>query len=77
MCWNNVVASCSQCNYWKEKKIVQFVFIVYLLNHGCPMTNVFVMKKLYVQMDVFNNPKKHWSNGAGWEMANLVWESVK
>jgi hypothetical protein len=32
------------------------------------------MQKLFVQLNVLNNPMKHWSNGACWEMENCMCE---
>jgi uncharacterized protein YhfF len=34
------------------------------------------MKKLFVQLNGFDNPMKHWSNGVGWEMADNMCKQI-
>jgi hypothetical protein len=29
-----------------------------------------------MQLNIFNNPKKHYSNGFGWKMVDLMFEQV-
>jgi hypothetical protein len=37
-------------------------------------TNIF--KSSIMQLNIFNNPKKHYSNGFGWKMVDLTCEQV-
>ncbi len=60
----------------KKKKIIQFTLIFHLLNHGHPMTWYMTMKKLFVQLNGFDNPMKHWSNGVGWEMVDNMCKQI-
>jgi hypothetical protein len=34
------------------------------------------MQKLFVSLNVLDNPKKHWFDGASWEMATFICEQV-
>ncbi len=60
----------------KTKKIVQYALIFQLFNHNHPMIEYTTMETLFVQLNIPNNPIKHWSNGYGWEMANCMFEQV-
>jgi hypothetical protein len=34
------------------------------------------MKKLFVQLNGFDNPMKHWFNGVGWEMVDNMRKQI-
>jgi hypothetical protein len=55
---------------------MQFALIFHLLNHGHPMIEYIAMHTLFVELNVSNNPMKHWSNGFGWEMTNYMFKQV-
>lgn len=40
------------------------------------MTKYTTMHKLFVRLNVHNNPMKHWFDGACWEKANFMCEQV-
>jgi hypothetical protein len=60
----------------KRKKIMQFVLIFHLLNHGHPMIEYTIMQTLSMKLNVPNNPMKLWSNGSRWEMTNYMFKQV-
>ncbi len=55
-----------------KEKIMQFALIFHLFSHGCPMINYTTMHKLFVQLNVLENPMKHWFDGVGWEMVDSM-----
>jgi hypothetical protein len=40
------------------------------------MIDYTTMQKLFVQLNVFNNPMKYWFDGLGWEITNCMCEQV-
>jgi hypothetical protein len=56
----------------RKKKIVQVALLFHLLNRIRPINEYITMQILLLQLNVFNNPMKHWSDKVGWEMANCL-----
>jgi hypothetical protein len=40
------------------------------------MTEYTAMQTLFMELNVPNNPMKHWFHGSGWEMTNCMFEQV-
>jgi hypothetical protein len=56
----------------RRHKLVQFRIIFWLLTHGRPMNNYEAVQELMAQLGVPECPQRHWSVGAGWEMADSI-----
>jgi hypothetical protein len=55
---------------------VQLALNFHLLKHGNPMKKYTTMQNVFVHLNVFDNPMKHWFDGFGWETANCMCEQV-
>jgi hypothetical protein len=55
---------------------MQFTLIFHLFRHSRPIIEYTIMQTLFVQLNMFDNHIKHWSNGFEWEMANCMFEQV-
>jgi hypothetical protein len=53
----------------RRKKLVQFRLLFHLLSIGRPMTDFSNSRELLQQLEVPECPKKHWSEGSGWQRA--------
>jgi hypothetical protein len=56
----------------RRRKLVQFRIVFWLLAHGRPMNDYEAVQELMVQLEVPECPQRHWSVGAGWEMADAI-----
>jgi hypothetical protein len=60
-----------------KKKLVQFTSIFSLLSKGKPMIDYEDFKPLFEFLKLRSIPKKHWTNGVGWEMSEHIKNEVK
>jgi hypothetical protein len=56
----------------RKKKMVQFRTMFHLLTLGRPMCNYTACQDLYNALNVLHQPRKHWSEPAGWEIAHVL-----
>jgi hypothetical protein len=56
----------------RRKKLVQMKLLLHLLMQGRPMTDYVSAEKLFADLNVPHMPRKHWSEGAGWQMADAM-----
>ncbi len=64
----------SWCNSsWQYEKNCAIFLKLHLFKHRHPMIDD-IVQKLFVQLNVLNNPMKHWLNGACWEMIYCMCE---
>ncbi len=50
--------------------------IFHLLSHGRLITKFESLRDLYLLLNVKNNPRKHWTDSSGWEMAKCIHKVV-
>lgn len=60
-----------------KKKEVQFAILFHLLSQGHSMIEYEGMRALLEYLKVPKLPKKHWSDTAGWEMAESIHRIIK
>jgi hypothetical protein len=56
----------------RRKKLVQFRLLFHLLSIGRPMTDFSNSRELLQQLEVPECLKKHWSEGSGWQMVEIM-----
>jgi len=65
----------------KKRKFVQFPFIFHLFSQSRPMMEYEQIQSLFAFLKVLNNPSKHWSSCASWEIVknlhHVVWIATK
>jgi hypothetical protein len=59
-----------------KQKLVQFITIFNLLNKNKPMINYKYFKPLYEFLKLWSNPKKHYSDGFGWEIVKQIQNEI-
>ncbi len=60
-----------------KQKLVQFAIIFSLLSKGKSMTDYEDFQPLFKFLKLWSIPKKHWSDGASWEMVEHINHEVK
>lgn len=61
----------------RGRKQIQFATILHLLHEGRPMLEYTALQPLFTFLGVPKLPKKHWSDGAGWELAECLFAQVQ
>jgi hypothetical protein len=56
----------------RRRKMVQFRAVFFLLQQGRPMSDFCDIHELFEILCVLELPKKHWSVGLSWEMADDI-----
>jgi hypothetical protein len=56
----------------RRKKLVQMKLLLHLLMQGHPMTDYVSAEQLFQDLNVPHHPRKHWSEGSGWEIAEAM-----
>ena len=56
----------------RKKKMVQFCTMFYLLTLSHPMRDYTTCQDLYNTLNVPHQPRKHWSELVGWEIAHAL-----
>jgi hypothetical protein len=56
----------------RRKKLVQMKLLLHLLMQGRPMTDYVSAEKLFADLNMPHMPRKHWNEGAGWQMADAM-----
>jgi hypothetical protein len=56
----------------RRKKLVQFRLLFHLLSIGRPMMDFSNSRELLQQLEVPECPKKYWSKGSNWQMAERM-----
>ena len=61
----------------RARKQIQFATILHLLYKGRPMLEYTTLHPLFSFLGVPKLPKKHWSDGVGWELAECLYKQVQ
>ena len=61
----------------RARKRLQFATILHLLQEGRPMLEYAAIQPLLEFLDVPKLPRRHWSDSAGWELAECLFHQVQ
>ena len=61
----------------RARKRLQFATILHLLQNGRPMLEYAALQPLFTFLDVPKLPKRHWSDSAGWSLAECLHHQVQ
>lgn len=61
----------------RARKRLQFATILHLLQEGRPMLEYAALLPLFTFLNVPKLPKRHWSDSAGWDLAECLHHQVK
>ena len=61
----------------RDRKQIQFAIILHLLHEGRPMLEYTAPQPLLRFLGVLKLRKKHWSDSAGWELANCLFTQLQ
>lgn len=61
----------------RDKKKVQFATLFQILHNGRPLVEFESRFELYDFLQMPNNPRKHWSDNGGWDMAECMYAQVR
>ena len=61
----------------RARKQIQFATILHLLQEGRPMLEYAALFPLFTFLGVPKLPRKHWSNGSSWKLAECLYRQVQ
>lgn len=61
----------------RARKRQQFATVLHILQEGRPMLEYQALQPLFTFLGVPKMPKRHWSDGAGWELAECLYHQVQ